>query len=186
MIVNDDPIDVGAALRAARDARGWSGGQLAEAAGVSRAMIDRIERGMSSPTADFLGKVSAALGLTMSALLTREAGRQPPLLRREQRAAWADPVSGYSRQQVVAAPTFPVDVTEVRLPPGARVTYPAASFAFTQHLIWVLGGILTFREGDTVNELAAGDRLVVGEAMDCQYANSSADECVYCVIVARV
>ena len=44
--------------------------RLAEASGVSRAMISKIERGESSPTAALLGKLSAALELSVSELLT--------------------------------------------------------------------------------------------------------------------
>ena len=44
--------------------------RLAEASGVSRAMISKIERGESSPTAVVLGKLSAALELSVSELLT--------------------------------------------------------------------------------------------------------------------
>ncbi|MFC9292147.1 helix-turn-helix domain-containing protein, partial [Streptomyces sp. NPDC057052] len=38
-------------VRAERERRGWTLNELAEASGVSRAMIHRIERGESSPTA---------------------------------------------------------------------------------------------------------------------------------------
>ena len=43
-------------LAAARAARGQTLDELAEASGVSRAMISRIERGESSPTAMVLGR----------------------------------------------------------------------------------------------------------------------------------
>src|ERR1700739_2177151 len=50
-------------------ARGWTIERLAAASGVSRAMISKIERGESSPTAVVLGKLSAALELSISQLL---------------------------------------------------------------------------------------------------------------------
>jgi len=50
----------GERLREARRARGWPIDRLASASGVSRAMISKIERGESSPTAVVLGKLSAA------------------------------------------------------------------------------------------------------------------------------
>ncbi|AWB86162.1 helix-turn-helix domain-containing protein [Mycetocola zhujimingii] len=176
--------DVGAIVREARETRGWSGAQLAVAAGVSRAMIDRVEKGLSSPTTELLGKLSAALGLTMSALLSRQVEMRPALLRIEERPTWVDPVTNYSRKQVASSPTFPVDVTEIRLPAGARITYPAATYAFTRHLIWVLSGSLTFHEGNEIHKLAAGDRLVLGDPVECEYLNRTTDECVYCVVVS--
>lgn len=178
------PSDVGAIVRDARETRGWSGAQLAATAGVSRAMIDRVEKGLSSPTTELLGKLSAALGLTMSALLSREVEMRPAVLRVEERPTWMDPVSGYSRKQVVSSPAFPVDVTEIRLPPGARIAYPAASFAFTKHLIWVLSGTLTFQEGALTHELGEGDRLVLGDPEECEYLNRTTSDCVYCVVAS--
>src|ERR1700721_4353844 len=71
--------------RAERHARGWPIDRLAAASGVSRAMISKIERGESSPTAVVLGKLSAALELSVPELLSPApaggpgaAGRPPP------------------------------------------------------------------------------------------------------------
>ena len=57
----DERDAFGERLRSERQGRGWSMDRLAEASGVSRAMISKIERGQSSPTAVLLGKLSAAL-----------------------------------------------------------------------------------------------------------------------------
>ena len=68
-----DDIDnrIGASIRAERESRGWSLTELAARAAVSRAMIHKVERGDSSPTANLLGKLSGAFGLSMSTLLAR-------------------------------------------------------------------------------------------------------------------
>ena len=61
---------------------GWSAGELAQRAGVPRAMITKIEAAQSSPTAMLLGKLSGALGITMSTLLSRaEANGRTRLVR---------------------------------------------------------------------------------------------------------
>lgn len=51
-------------IRAARTARGWSQTDLAEAAGVSRPTVARIERGDDMNTAT-LASVCAVLGLEL-------------------------------------------------------------------------------------------------------------------------
>ncbi|GAA5202987.1 XRE family transcriptional regulator [Microbacterium jejuense] len=181
---NSEDADVGAAVRSARERRGWSGSELASASGVSRAMIDRIERGASSPTATLLGRLAAALGLTISNLLSRPAAPESGVLRDGDRPTWTDPATGYRRRQVAATPAFPVDVTEVTLPPHARVTYPAATYAFSRHLVWVCAGTLTFHEGGVVHRLSAGDRLILGEVAECTYENEGDDDCTYSVVVA--
>ena len=192
----------GERLRAARRARGWPIDRLASASGVSRAMISKIERGESSPTAIVLGKLSAALELSIAELLAPageagardEAGVLPggPVPARAaglvRRAAdtpqWRDPDTGYLRRQV-STPRFPVAVTEVVLPAGARVPYPAGAYAFIAQLIWVLSGRLTLADGPDVHELSAGDTFELGEPRPREFRNDTAAECRYLVVVTR-
>jgi len=65
-------------IKTERDARGWSLGDPAERSGVSKAMISKIERRESSPTATLLGHLSGADGLTVSTLLARAGAPCPP------------------------------------------------------------------------------------------------------------
>jgi len=53
---------ISARIRLERESRGWSLSELAERAGVSRAMIHKIERSGSSPTATMLARLSGAFG----------------------------------------------------------------------------------------------------------------------------
>lgn len=182
---------IAARVRTERERRRWTLAQLADASGVSRAMINRIERGESSPTAVVLGKLSAAFQLSVSSLLalaesaTSDGGDAAAKVGRLTDALeWRDPATGYRRRQITG-PGFPAEVAEVRLPPGARVPYPAAAFAFIRQVVWVLEGRLTFHEGDTVHELDAGDTLERGEPAPCVFANNSATECRYAVILTR-
>jgi transcriptional regulator with XRE-family HTH domain len=192
----------GERLRAARRARGWPIDRLASASGVSRAMISKIERGESSPTAVVLGKLSAALQLSVAELLAPAppggAGAPPdaaivadgtaPAAGLVRRAAdtpqWRDPETGYLRRQV-STPRFPVAVTEVVLPGGARVPYPAGAYAFIAQLVWVLSGRLTLADGPDVHELSAGDTFELGEPRPREFRNETAGDCRYLVVVTR-
>lgn len=178
-------------MRAERERRRWTLAQLAEASGVSQAMISRIEREESSPTAVVLGKLSAAFRLSVSSLLAGEgegetatetgAGR---VRRQADAAEWRDPETGYRRRQITT-PRFPAEIAEIRLPPGAQVPYPAAAFAFIRQLVWVLDGRLTFHEGDLVHELHAGDTLELGEPAPRTFVNNTGTECRYVVVLTR-
>lgn len=191
-----DPLvgQIAARIRTERERRRWTLAQLADASGVSRAMINRIERGESSPTAVILGKLSAAFQLSISSLLALAEGAadgggeaaagMPGVRRRADAVEWRDPDTGYRRRQITG-PHFPAEIAEVRLPAGARVPYPAAAFAFIRQVVWVLDGRLTFHEGDTVHELDAGDTLERGEPAPCVFANNSGAECRYAVILTR-
>jgi transcriptional regulator with XRE-family HTH domain len=147
-------------------------------------MISKIERGESSPTAAVLGKLSAALELSISELLAPSAGRPGRVRRAAAVPRWQDPGTGYLRRQV-SAPGFPAAVTEVTLPAGVRVPYPAGAYAFIAQLIWVLSGQLTLADGPATHVLAPGDTFELGEPRPREFRNESAGDCRYLVIVVR-
>jgi hypothetical protein len=167
-------------------------------------MISKIERGESSPTAVVLGKLSAALELSVSELLApagpgtagNPPGGPPPdgggmapgaggVVRRAAGIPqWRDPDTGYLRRQV-STPRFPVAVTEVTLPAGSRVPYPAGAYAFIAQLVWVLSGQLTLADGPATHVLAAGDAFELGEPRPREFRNESAGDCRYLVVVTR-
>ncbi|MFZ3555631.1 MULTISPECIES: helix-turn-helix domain-containing protein [unclassified Streptomyces] len=184
-----DPLveRIAARIRAERDRRHWTLAELAEESGVSRAMIHRIERGESSPSAVILGRLSAAFRLSVATLLDPEpdpASAEERVRRAEAAPRWQDPETGYARRQV-SGPGFPAEVAEIRLPAGAEVPYPAAAFAFHRQIIWVLEGHLTFHEGDTVHELDAGDTVELGPPTACVFINSTELDCRYAVVLVR-
>ncbi|MEV0011526.1 XRE family transcriptional regulator [Streptomyces sp. NPDC051840] len=189
-IVEPLVLQIAARVRTERERRRWTLAQLAEVSGVSQAMISRIERGESSPTAVVLGKLSAAFQLSISSLLalaegTPDAASPTPGVRRgADTEGWRDPETGYRRRQI-AGPHFPAEIAEIRLPPGARVPYPAAAFAFVRQVVWVIDGQLTFHEGDTVHELGEGDTIELGGPTSRVFANTTDEECRYAVVLAR-
>ncbi|WP_395110430.1 helix-turn-helix domain-containing protein [Actinomadura sp. SCN-SB] len=181
----DGANDLGRRVREERGRRGWSLARLAEVSGVSRAMISKIERGESSPTAVILGRLSAALELSMTELLSPADGAAPDRVRRAaDTPSWTDPGTGYLRRQI-STPKFPADVTEILLPAGARVPMPAASFAFIAQLIWVLDGELTLLEGATAHRLTAGDTVELGRPQAREFVNDTTGTCRYVVVVTR-
>ena len=187
-IVNDpeDPTrSLAARIALEREARGWSLADLAERSGVSKAMISKIERGEASPTATLLGRLSGAFGLTMSTLLARAERGGGRLSRAADQPRWQDPATGYIRQQVSPQSDLPLDLVRVELPGGATATFPASSYTFNHHWIWVLKGKLNFHEGDTVHQMEAGDCLLLGSPVECTYENRGKEVCTYLVEVMR-
>jgi transcriptional regulator with XRE-family HTH domain len=186
-MADPDPLSasLAATVRAARLARDLSAAALAERAGVSRAMIGKIERGQAQPTAALLGRLSAALGMTFSELVARAEGDQRRLVRAADQPTWTDPATGYRRRAVSPPAGGPLGLVEVELPAGAEVPVPAEAYAFTHHQIWVLAGHLRFREGDTDHELDPGDCLQLGPPAPCAYLNPTREPCRYLVALTK-
>jgi transcriptional regulator with XRE-family HTH domain len=173
-----------AAVRERRVERDLTVRALAERAGVSRAMIAKVEAGEAQPTAALLGRLSGALGLSLSELVARaeDSGR---VARQADQPTWTDPTSGYVRRAVSPRSGGDLELVEVTMPAHAEAAFAADTYAFLGHQIWVLDGELEFDEGPTTHRLAAGDCLELGPPADCTYRNASDAPVRYLVAVTR-
>jgi transcriptional regulator with XRE-family HTH domain len=152
-------------------------------------MIAKIERAEAQPTAALLGRLSAALGLTLSELIARAEQAGSRLARADEQPVWTDPETGYTRRAVspvtAGAAGGPPELVEVTLPPGAQVAYAADAYVFIHELLWVLDGRLRFVEGAITHELAKGDCLQLGPPADCVFINPGRRACRYLVALTR-
>ena len=173
---------ISARIRIERETRGWSLTELAERAGVSRAMIHKIERGESSPTATLLGRLSGAFGISMSMLIARAEMQEGKLLRLADQPVWHDPQSHYLRRHVSPRSDLPIDLVQIEMPAGSDIPMPASSYVQARQLIWLQQGELVFVEGDVRHEMKAGDCLELGPPNDCRFINETTQTCVYLVV----
>lgn len=181
---DDLNVRIGLKVKFERERRSWSLTDMAENSGVSRAMIHKIERGESSPTATLLARLSGAFDMSMSQLLAETEARTGILVRYEDQAVWQDPETGYIRRH--ASPgQIPVDLVSIELPANTAVPMPAISYLSRRQLIWVIEGKLTFIEGSTKFEMSPGDCLELGDPADCIFKNDTGDLCRYAVIVLK-
>jgi transcriptional regulator with XRE-family HTH domain len=158
---------------------------LAQASGVSRAMIARIERSEVQPTAALLARLSGALGMTLSELVANAEGLPGRLARRQQQSEWRDPETGYLRRAVSPPVSVMLQLVEVQLPGLARVSMPRESYVFIDQQIWVLEGRLRFVEGQQTYDLEAGDCLQLGEPCPCVFENPARSTCRYLVALRK-
>ncbi|GAA0898806.1 helix-turn-helix domain-containing protein [Pseudonocardia zijingensis] len=174
-----------AALQEARKARGLSVSALAEGAGVSRAMIGKVERGDAQPTAVLLARLAHALGMTLSELVARAEDDGGRLARAADQPVWTDPASGYRRRTVSPPGGRPLELVEIELPAGARVAFAADAYPVVHQQVWVLDGRLRLHEGDEVHELDVGDCLQLGPPVARAYVNPGVRPCRYLVALTR-
>ncbi len=160
-----DGIDALIATRVAalRQAQALSLAELAQRSGVSKAMISKVERAQSSPTAVLLGRLAAGLGVPLAQLLTEEKAQPQRLRHRAAQEVWRDPKAGYLRRQVAERHAGSgVELVEVELPRSAQVGYPRWSGKPYRQCLWMLEGALRVDYGDERFELAPGDCLDFG------------------------
>src|SRR3954463_243738 len=171
-------------MRGERDARGWSLGGLAERAGVSKAMLSKIERAEASPTAATLSRIATAYGLTMAALFegAREGSR---LLRARDQPIWRDPKTSYLRRQGFLSQSNPLELVEVELPPRQESGFPASAYHLIHQVVWVLENRLVILEGERRHELSAGDRVEFDAPSGGGFRNEGKAPCRYVVAVVR-
>jgi transcriptional regulator with XRE-family HTH domain len=175
---------LGARIKALRQSRSLTLDMLAERSGVSRAMISRVERGESSPTAALLDRVCAGLGVVLSVLF-RDEGHAGPLARRADQSVWTDPASGYVRRNVSPAGTGSgIEIVDVEMPAGGRVLLDAPRSAHRlDQQVWVLAGEMVVTLGDIEHRLAAGDCLQMLLDGPIAYHNPGSAPARYAVVL---
>jgi transcriptional regulator with XRE-family HTH domain len=183
-LVDTTEAKIARRIQLERTSRGWSLAQLAEKSGVAKASISKIERGEVSPSAGLLVRLATAFDLTLAGLLLRaeETGR---LFRADAQPHWRDPKTGYVRRQIFRTPEHPMEVVEVEMPPGKKVSFPASSYVNLKHVVWVEEGELVLSEGGERHVLKGGDSLGFGPPSEVTYANESRKPCRYIVTLMR-
>lgn len=186
-IVDETGRQLGERIRMERDARSWALAELAERSGVSKATISKIERAEVSPTAVILVRVAAAFDLTLAGLLLRaeEGAELDRVTRAADQPVWRDPATGYLRRQILARADHPLEVIQVELPAGQRVTLPASSYAHIRQAVWLQSGQLDVAEGQQRHSLAPGDSLAFGPPSEVSFVNDGPLACTYLVVLAR-
>ena len=177
-------------VRELRAVRRLSLEALASKSGVSRSMISLIERGESSPTAVVLEKLAVGLGVTLASLFDAPASAAPtsngPVARRDDQARWRDPASGYVRRNV-SPPGVPqpMQIIEVRFPPGERVAFENAARAGRVHQqVWMLQGAMDITVGAERHRLRAGDCLAMQLDRPTMFHNPGRTPARYAVVIA--
>lgn len=179
---------IAANVRALRGRLGLSLEALSAACGVSRSALSLIERGESSPTAVVLDRVATGLGVPLGMLFDDPGARAAPspVARRAGQPVWRDPSSGYVRRSVSPAGVgSPIDVVEVRFPPGARVAFETGVRSVAVHQqIWVLEGTIDLTLGDETHRLRPGDCVAFELDRPTTFHNPTERAARYAVIVA--
>ncbi|MFJ9316439.1 helix-turn-helix domain-containing protein [Pimelobacter simplex] len=139
--------EVGARIRALREARGLSLSALAAEAGIGKGSLSELETGRRNPTLDTLYAVATPLGVPLAALLDDHDG-----------AVIGGGGVVATRVRVLRETDRTTEVYLLRLAPGAVRTSPAHAAGVEEQLI-VLAGAGVVRYDDRTVALAPGDHV---------------------------
>jgi transcriptional regulator with XRE-family HTH domain len=184
-MVDDPTAAIAARLKSEREQHGWSLGDLAQRSGVSKAMLSKIEREETSPTAVIILRIANAFGHTLASFLAPPDSKPGLFLPAAEQPVWRDPASHYLRRQVFQNAENPMELVEVHLPSRARVGIPASSYMLIRQVVWVLSGTLTLKRGAKTVEIHKGDRYEFGPPEDTEFRNATGKDCRYLVALLR-
>jgi XRE family transcriptional regulator, regulator of sulfur utilization len=182
--IDDLTRRVGDIVRAERQARGLSLGELARESGLSKSLLARLETQGGNPSIDTLWRLARALALPMAALLDepavphvrRIAARSGRHLKADDGMhAWLVHAEGRSHRS---------ELFEIELPPGLDRRADAHMLG-TEELVACLDGhALVGPVGHEV-ELAAGDAATFGAAVPHRYGSETGARLLNWIIYPR-
>ncbi len=174
---------VGANLRRLRGQRSLSLERLSQLSGVSRAMLGQVELGQSAPTINVLWKISSALGVPFSALITARGTGGLHVLRADQAKVLTSHDGTFTSRAL-----FPydeprrVEFYELRLAPGGVERADAHSPGTVENLV-VAKGAVEIEVSGRKEVLEAGDAIVFEAGVPHVYRSRSEAESVMYLVM---
>jgi transcriptional regulator with XRE-family HTH domain len=174
---------VGKNLRRLRGKAGLSLEKLSQASGVSRAMLGQVELGQSAPTINVLWKISRALGVPFSALIS-EAGTTGTQVLKGVESKRLTSHDGRFQSRALFPISGPrrVEFYELRLAPkGVEEAHPHPP-GTSENLI-VSQGVVEIDVGGESHALDTGDVIVFEADKPHTYRNAGKQEAVMYLVM---
>ncbi|POT55260.1 XRE family transcriptional regulator [Citrobacter amalonaticus] len=153
-------------LKTLRQQRQWSLSRLAEATGVSKAMLGQIERNESSPTVATLWKIATGLNVPFSTFISQPEAGSPPTFDPQQQAMVVTPIFPWD-------PQLCFDHFSILLAPGALSESTPHEAGVIEHVVTISGQLEMCIDGQW-RTIAAGEGVRFAGDKPHAYRNSSA------------
>jgi transcriptional regulator with XRE-family HTH domain len=174
---------VGKNLRRLRTERGLSLEGLAQASGVSRAMLGQVELGQSAPTINVLWKIARAVDVPFSALITSAQSTGAKVLRSDSAKRLTSSDGSFSSRAL-----FPwdeprrVEFYELKLAPKCVEQAEPHAPGTLENLV-VTKGSLALEVAGQRYELGPGDAILFEADHPHVYRNTSSGEAVVYLVM---
>jgi XRE family transcriptional regulator, regulator of sulfur utilization len=178
--------EIGARMRALREAIGLSLRDLAERSGVSAPMLSQVERGETSPTLAVAAKIAAGLDLTLSQLLRLDEGEHVAVSRAGGRRRYER--GGHRFEELT--PPLPgqrADVSLHTLEPGAATGGPGDPPIHepgSRETAVVFSGVVALVIEGTRHELRQGDAVTFDADLPHHFENEGREQAEFLAVIA--
>ena len=171
-------------IRQLRKRNNMSLEMLADASGVSRSMISKIERCETVPSTVILSKLAEALGVTFSRLMATETKQEVVHIPAARQPILRDHETGFLRRCI--SPVLPgrgIDWVLNTLPPNAETGTFVAHRRGVEEYIYVLSGAMRASIGEQHVALNPGDSLYFQADADHSFRNLGKTPCDYFLVI---
>lgn len=175
---------VSANLRRLRVKRGLSLERLAKASGVSRAMLGQIELGQSTPTINVLWRISRALEVSFSALISQQEKANTTVVLKRERAKLLTSQDGSFSSRALFPFDEPrkVEFYELHLQPGGVEEADPHPPGTTENLVVSAGTLALVVDGESF-QLSQGDAVHFQADVPHEYRNTGDTETVMYLVM---
>jgi transcriptional regulator with XRE-family HTH domain len=173
--------EIASRVRTARAQRRWTLDELAARSSVSRRLLVQIEQAEANPSLATLLKLAAALGVTLTELLSEESDARPVAVASGQDAMtlWSTPAGSSARLLVSHGP---LELWSWTLQPGERRTSEPHRPAALE-LLTVQTGNIALDVGDHHIEIPTGDSAWFDATWPHAYTNPGATAATFTLVV---
>ena len=183
MSTNEERVaaEIASRVRAERARHRWTLDELATRSAVSRRLLIQIEHAEANPSLATLLKLAAALGVTLTELLSQEQEARPIAVTRVQDAMtlWSTEAGSSARLLVSHGP---LELWSWTLEPGdARVSEPHNAGAL--ELVKVVKGTLTLEVADEAVQVKAGHSAWFDASYAHAYRNATTKPVAFTLVV---
>ena len=162
-------LQFGGRIRTVRLRRGFSVGELATRAGVSKSLISQIERGIAAPSIDTVRRLASALQVPVFSLFLDEPDNGM-VVRREHRRAVRYPGTHATREILSPSLNGRMVLLWVTFPPGEDGREPVRHVG--EECVVVVRGALDVHIGDQQVSLSVGDSMTFDSDAPHTFRNS--------------
>ncbi len=180
--------EVGARVRALREAMSLSLRDLAERSGVSAPMLSQVERGDTSPTLQVASRIAAGLDLRLSQLLRLDEQGAVTIVRRAERRQGPVPDGGHRYE--ILTPPLPgqrAELSRHTLAPGATTGGPGDPPMHepgSRETALIESGTVVLHCDGQRYALAAGDCVTFDADLPHHFENPEGEEAVLLAVLS--